>query len=122
MIRIIGCGEKVSFGTVVNSSKSVQLVFRFSCILQRFFFCNNDSLLSKHVINFVADIDARVICLILQFVYPNDFNVIVRYVEVKVKLNLIKKKFCRYDYSNLLIFIQEILSQHHNDESFSSAG
>ena len=122
MIRIIGCGEKVSFGTVVNRSKSVQFVFRFISVLQRLFFCNNDSLFSKHVINFVADIDVRVICFILQLVDPNDFNVIARYVEVKIKLNLIKKKFCRYDYSNLLIFIQEILSQHHNDESFSSTG
>ena len=84
MVRIVSRREKVSFGTVVNSGKSVKLICWFTCVLLRLFFCNNDSLLSKHVINFIADIDVRVICLILQLVDPNNFNVIVCYVDVKI--------------------------------------
>ena len=107
---------------MVHRCKPVEIVGRCKSVLLGLFFTNHESLLTKHVIHLIADINERVIGLILQLVDPNDFNVIARYVEVKVKLNLIKKKFCRYDYSNLLIFIQEILSQHHNDESFSSTG
>jgi hypothetical protein len=120
VIGVVGCREKVSFGTVVNSSKPVKLVFRFKSILYRLFFCNNYSLLFKHGIYFVADIDIRVICFIFQLVDPNDFNVIACYVNIKVQLNLIFKQFCGNDYADLMIFIKKVLRQHQEYKSFSS--
>ena len=89
VVRIIGRREKVSFGTVVNCSKSIQLVWRFISVLLRLFFLNHDSLRSKHGIYFVTDIDERVICLVFQLVDPNHFNVFARNVGFHVKLHLI---------------------------------
>ena len=74
------------------------------------FFTNHESLLTKHVIHLIADINERVIGLILQLVDPSHFNVLARYVKVQVKLNLILKKFCRHNDSYLLLFVKEKLS------------
>ena len=67
---------------MVNSSQSIQLVLRLLLILQRRFFSDDDGLLSKHCIDFVADIVMSVVWLILQLVDPDDFDVLVRDVNV----------------------------------------
>ena len=76
VVLIVGSREEVGLLTVVNSHEAISPVLRIFRVLPTLIFLYNECTLLKHSVNFVNNVDTRILFVVLE-VFDNDyFNII----------------------------------------------
>jgi hypothetical protein len=77
VVLIVGSREEVGLLTVVNSHEAISPVLRIFRALPTLIFLDNECTVFKHSVNFVNNIDTRILFVVLEIFNNNYFNIVV---------------------------------------------